>query len=153
MGLGATLDRWGKAVLHQRLTYHSNVVVEVPTDDDRGMRVLPGDVFGDIDNFLGTILQLLLLSWLDVAVENLHTVTTDLQLGPAQVCAHSLHQRQLRVGERRCPAATIFLGIGLKGPVAVKEERTLKLCLIETYKLWSVLGEDLVQFSVVSLRC
>ena len=36
------------------------------------------------------------------------------------------------------------LGIGLERPVAVKEEWTLKLCLIETYELWSVLGEDLV---------
>ena len=32
----------------------------------------------------------------------------------------------------------------MERPVAVEEEWTLKLCLIETYELWSVLGEDLV---------
>ena len=68
------------------------MVVEVPTDDDRGMRVLPGDVFGDIDNFLGTILQLLLLTRLDVAVEHLDRVSADFKLGPTKMCAYGLQQ-------------------------------------------------------------
>ena len=55
-----------------------------------------------------------------------------------------LYQRQLRIGERRRPAAAVALGIGLKRPVAVEEERTLKLCLVETYELWPVLAEDFV---------
>ena len=90
------------------------MVVEVPTDDDRDMRVLPGDVFGDIDDPFGTVLQLLLFSWLDVAVEDLYSVGTDLQLCPAQVGTHGLHQRQLRIGEQRSPAATMALCIGLE---------------------------------------
>ena len=55
MGLSATLYRRGKAVLHQRLTYHSNVVIEVATYDDGGMRVLSGDVFGDINDSFSSI--------------------------------------------------------------------------------------------------
>ena len=78
MGLGAALDCRCKVVLHQCLTHHRYVVVEVSTDYDRGMLVLPGDVFGDINDSFGSVLQLLLLSWLDVAVEHLHTVATDL---------------------------------------------------------------------------
>ena len=144
MGLGAALNCRCEVVLHQCLTHHRNVVVEVPTNDDMGMWVLPGDVFGDIDDPFGMVLQLLLFSWLDVAVEDLYSVGTDLQLCPAQVGTHGLHQRQLRIGERRCPAATMSLCIGLERPVAVEEEWALKFCLIETYELWSVLGEDLV---------
>ena len=55
--------------MRERLTHHRDVVVEVATHDDRGMRVLLGDVPGDVDNLPRSILQVLLLSWLDVAVE------------------------------------------------------------------------------------
>ena len=58
MGLCATLDCWGKAVLHQRLTYPSNVVIEVATYDDGGMQVLSGDVLGDINDSFCSVLQL-----------------------------------------------------------------------------------------------
>jgi hypothetical protein len=50
MGLRATLDRWCEVALCKCLTYHRNVVVEVPTDDDRGMRVLLHDIPRDIDD-------------------------------------------------------------------------------------------------------
>ena len=69
------------------------MVVEVATHDDRGMRVLLGDVPGDVDNLPRSILQVLLLSWLDVAVEDLDSVSADLQLGPAEMRSHGLHQR------------------------------------------------------------
>jgi hypothetical protein len=59
------------------------VVVKVPTDDDRGMRVLFDDVLSDIHYLLRSVLQLLLLPWLDVAVEDLDHMVGDLQLGPA----------------------------------------------------------------------
>ena len=61
------------------------MVVEVATHDDRGMRVLLGDVFGDVDNLPRSILQVLLLSWLDVVFEHLNSVLADLQLGPTEV--------------------------------------------------------------------
>ena len=66
MGLGATLYHWGEVASCQCLTHHSNVVVEVSTDDDRGMRVLFDDVLGDIDYLLRSVLQLLLFPWLNV---------------------------------------------------------------------------------------
>ena len=92
MGLNATLYRWGEVASCQGLTYHRDVVVEVPTDDDRGMRVLLDDVLGNIDYLLRSFLQLLLLPWLNVAVEDLDHMVGDLQLGPTQVCTHGLDQ-------------------------------------------------------------
>ena len=92
MSLSATCYRWGKVAPCQGLTHHSHVVVEVSTDDDRGMWVLFDDVLGDIHNLLRSVLQLLLLSWLDVAVEDLDHMVGDLQLGPAQVRTHGLDQ-------------------------------------------------------------
>ena len=92
MGLSATFNCWSKVAPCQGLTYHSDVVVEVAADDDRGMRVLLDDVLGDIDYLLRSVLQLLLLPWLDVAVEDLDHMVGDLQLGPAQVCTHGLDQ-------------------------------------------------------------
>ena len=68
------------------------MVVEVSTDDDRGMRILFDDVISDIDYLLRSVLQLLLLPWLNVAVEDLDHMVGDLQLGPAQVCTHGLDQ-------------------------------------------------------------
>ena len=56
MSLGATLNRWREVALGQCLTNHRDVVVEVPADDDRGMRVLPGDVLGDINDSFGSVL-------------------------------------------------------------------------------------------------
>ena len=92
MGLGSTLYRRGEVASRQGLTHHRDVVVEVPTDDNRGMRVLFDDVLGDIDYLLRSVLQLLLIPWLDVAVEDLDHMVGDLQLGPAQVCTHGLDQ-------------------------------------------------------------
>ena len=92
MGLRATCNRRCKLALCQCLTHHRDVVVEVATDDDRGMRVLLDDVLGDLDHSPGTVFELLLLSWLDVAVEHLHDVVANLQLCPAQVGPHGLHQ-------------------------------------------------------------
>jgi hypothetical protein len=83
MGLSTTLDRWGEVALSQCFTNHRDVVVEVPADDYRGMWVLSGDVLGDIDNSLGAVLHFLLFSRLDIAVEDLDSVSTDLQLRPA----------------------------------------------------------------------
>ena len=144
MGLSTTLDRWGEVALSLCFTNHRDVVVEVPADDDRGMRVLPGDVLGDIDNSFGAVLQFLLFSWLDIAVENLDCVSADLQLCPAEMCSHGLHQRQLGIRQRRCPTATMALCIRLERPVVLEVEWTLKFRLVETYELWSVLAEDLV---------
>jgi hypothetical protein len=92
MSLSATLDRWSKVALSECLAYHSDVVVEVPADDYRGMRVLFDDIPRDINDLPCSVLQLLLLTRLNVAVEHLHSVATDLQLSPAEMCSHRLHQ-------------------------------------------------------------
>ena len=90
MGLSATLYRWGEFASCQGLTHHRDVVVEVPTDDDRGMRVLLDDVLGDIHNLSCPVFQLLLLPRLNVTVEDLDYMVGNLQLRPAQVSAHGL---------------------------------------------------------------
>ena len=83
MCLRATCYRRCKLVQCQCFTHHRDVVVEVATDDDRGVRVLLDDVLGDLDHPLGTVFELLLLSWLDIAVEHLYDVVPNLQLCPA----------------------------------------------------------------------
>ena len=83
MCLSATCNCWCKAAQCQFLTDHRYVVVEVTTYDDRGMRVLLDDVLGDLDHSLGTVLEVLLFSWLDVAVEDLYDMITNFQLCPA----------------------------------------------------------------------
>ena len=92
MSLSATLYRRGEVASCQGLTHHRDVVVEVPTDDDKGMRVLFDDVLGDIHNLPCPVFQLLLLPRLDVAVEDLDSMVGDLQLRPAQVGTHGLDE-------------------------------------------------------------
>ena len=69
----------------------SHVVVEVTTDHDRSMRVLPDDVPRDFRYPFGSLLQVLLFPWLEVAVEDLDVLVTQFQLGPAEVCPQCLH--------------------------------------------------------------
>ena len=38
------------------------------------------------------------------------------------------------------------LGVGLERPVAIQEQRTLQLRLVEAHQLWPVLAEDVVHF-------
>ena len=68
------------------------MAVEVTAHDDWCMRVLLDDVFGDVHDYFRTVLQFLLLSWLDVAVEHLNDVLANLQLSPAEMCPQGLHQ-------------------------------------------------------------
>ena len=81
--LGATWDRRCKGTVGECLADLHDMVVEVATDHDWGVRILLGDVLGDLDDSPGSILQLLLLPWFQVAVEYLYGVTADLQLRPA----------------------------------------------------------------------
>ena len=43
------------------------------------------------------------------------------------------------------------LCVGLERPVAIKEQRTLQLRLVEAHQLWSVLAEDLVHLPLLLL--
>ena len=81
--LRALLEDASEAILPKLPCEGRELSVEVAADDDWGMRVLIDDVLGDLDHSPGTVLELLLLSWLDVAVEDLHDVVADLQLRQA----------------------------------------------------------------------
>ena len=47
------------------------MVIEVPTHDDRCVRVLPDDILNDVQDSLGPVLQVLLFPRVEIAVENL----------------------------------------------------------------------------------
>ncbi len=51
-----------------------HVVVEVTTDDYRVVGVLPDDFYDDFRDSHGSLLQVLLFSWMEVAIENLDIV-------------------------------------------------------------------------------
>jgi hypothetical protein len=70
-------------VLGKRLTHPNNLVIEVSTDNDLGMVVMvfvSDDILSDINHFPYLVLQFLLLTRLDVTVEYLYSVATDLHL-------------------------------------------------------------------------
>ena len=61
------------------------MVIEVPTHDDRCVRVLPDDILNDVQDSLGPVLQVLLLPRVEIAVKNLDIRVTQLQLGPTEI--------------------------------------------------------------------
>ena len=60
----------------------SHVVVEVTTYDYRSIGVLPDDVSGDLNHPFRSFLQVLLFSGLEIAVENLDILSSELELSP-----------------------------------------------------------------------
>ena len=75
-----------------------HVVVEITTDDDQSIGVLTHDISNDIGDSLRSLSEVLLLTWLKVAVENLYVGAAHLYLGPAQIRPKCLHQLQSGVG-------------------------------------------------------
>ena len=61
------------------------MVIEVPTHDDRCVRVLPDDIFDDVQDSFGPVLQVLLLPRVEITVENLDIRVPELELGPTHV--------------------------------------------------------------------
>jgi hypothetical protein len=109
VGFGALLQCRGELHWTQLLDDEVHVVVKVTTDDDRSIGVLLHDIPNDIGDSLRAVLQVLLFSRLEIAVENLDVGVTQLQLGPAKVGPECLHQLQSGVCPRRIPASTIAL--------------------------------------------
>ena len=70
------------------------MVVEVTTDNDQSIGVLANDISNDIGDSLRSLMEVLLLTWLKVAVQNLYVGAAHLYLGPAQIRPKSLHQLQ-----------------------------------------------------------
>ena len=114
MCLSASPEGASKIAAGQSLSHHRDVVVEVATYNDWRMRVLLGDIPGDINDPLRSVLQLRLLPRLQVAIKHLDYMCPNLQLSPAEVCPYGLHHGQLGVGERCCPYATVPLSTRLE---------------------------------------
>jgi hypothetical protein len=84
----------------------SHVVVEVTTHDYRSAEVLPDDVPDDLGHSYRPLLQVLLFSGLEIAVENLNVFVAEFQLSPAEKCPKCLHQLQVGVGSRCIPTSS-----------------------------------------------
>ena len=67
------------------------MVVEISTHDYRSTGVLSDNVSDNLSDSDGPVLQVLLLSWLEVTVENLNVFVAELNLGPTEECAECLH--------------------------------------------------------------
>ena len=61
------------------------MVIEVTTDNDRCVRVLPDDILNDVQDSFGPVLQVLLFSRVEITVENLDICVPELELGPTHV--------------------------------------------------------------------
>ena len=61
------------------------MVVEVTTYDNRCVRVFPDDILDDVQDSFGSILQVLLFSRVEIAVENLDICVPKLELSPTHV--------------------------------------------------------------------
>jgi hypothetical protein len=62
----------------------SHVVVKVTTYDYRSAGVLSDDVSDDLRYSCCPVFQVLLFSWLEIAVENLDVLVAELQLSPTE---------------------------------------------------------------------
>ena len=122
VGFGALLQCGGELHRSQLLDDEVHVVVEIATDDDRSIRILFHDIPHDIGDSLRAVLQVLLFSRLEIAVENLDVGVAQLQLGPAEVGPECLHQLQSGVSPRRIPAPTIALEHRLVRPEPTQEQ-------------------------------
>ena len=68
-----------------------HVVIEVTTHDNRSAGVLSDDVPSDVHDPHCPFFEVLLVSWLQVTVENLNIYVAQLQLGPTEVRPKCLH--------------------------------------------------------------
>ena len=91
MCLSARVYRRGEVERPQLLDDVSHVVVEVTTYDYRSAGVLPDDVSDDLCHSYCSVFQVLLFSWLEIAVENLNVLVAELQLSPTEECPECLH--------------------------------------------------------------
>ena len=98
MSLSAGVECRVKTERSQLLNDVSHVVVKVATNDYRSSGVLPDNVSGDLNHPFGSLLQVLLLTRLEIAVEKLNILVAELQLSPTKISAKCLHQLQSGVG-------------------------------------------------------
>ena len=91
MGLSAGVDSRVKAEWSQLLDDVSHVIVKITADDYRSSGVLPDDVSGDLDHPFSSLFQVLLLSRLEITVENLNVLVAELELSPTEISAKCFH--------------------------------------------------------------
>jgi hypothetical protein len=91
MCFSAWVHSGGEVERPQLLDDVSHVVVEVTTYDYRSAGVLSDDVSDDLRHSRCPVFQVLLFSWLEIAVENLDVFVAELQLSPTEECPECLH--------------------------------------------------------------
>ena len=85
MSLSTRLHCSSETERPQLLDDVSHVVVKVTTEDYRSIRVLFDDVPHHFSHSYRSLLQVLLLTRLEIAVENLDIRVAQLQLGPTEI--------------------------------------------------------------------
>ena len=98
MRLSTGVDSRVKTERSQLFDDVSHVVVKVTTNDYRSSGVLSDNVSGDLNHPFGSLFQVLLLTRLEIAVQNLNIFTAELELGPTEIGAKCFHQLQSGVG-------------------------------------------------------
>ena len=76
----------------------SHVIVEITAYDYRSIGVLSDNVPYNLRHSCRSVLQVLLLSRLEITVENLNVLVAELQLSPTEVSPKCLHKLQSGVG-------------------------------------------------------
>ena len=120
------------------------MVVKVATDNNWCVGILSNNVPNNFCDSLCSLLQVLLLSRLEIAVQNLDIMVAELQLAPAEIRSQCFHQLQSRVSSRCVPATTTALVHSLIRPEPVEIKRGLQLGLVEADHLWAVVLQQIV---------
>ena len=87
MSLSTRFDCRGETERCKLLDNVVHVVVKVATDNNWCVGVLSNNVPSNFCDSLCSLLQVLLLSWMKIAIENLDIVVAELQLGPTEICS------------------------------------------------------------------
>ena len=91
MCLSAWVHSRSEVEVPQLLDDVSHVVVKISTYDYRSAGFLSDDVSDDLCHSCCSVFQVLLFSWLEIAVENLHVFVAEFQLSPTEECPEFLH--------------------------------------------------------------
>jgi hypothetical protein len=105
MCLSDWVYRRGEAEWRQLLDDVTHVVVKISTYNYRSAGVLSDDFSNDLRYSCCPVLQVLLFSWFEIAVENLNVLVAELQLSPTEECPECLHKLESKIISRSIPAS------------------------------------------------
>jgi len=114
MSLSTRFDCRGETERCELLDNVVHVVVKVATDNNWCVRILSNNVPNNFCDSLCSLLQVLLLSRLEIAVQNLDIVVSELYLSPAEICPECLHELESSVVSRCIPASATASMHGLE---------------------------------------